>query len=285
MTVIYATNILTGGSGKTTVTGNGALYLSEYKNKKTLLIEINTQCDLSDRLIKYSAREKGLDYRKVMNMIDDDKHTVKGIFTNGNPAIIKITENLDLIAGYKELGSLTHDLEQGLGRKALLIWYKRHEEELKKYDYILIDTPNDKSIFTFNALVVADYILAVVGVDETDFDKVEVLEKDLNYIKSVEITPNLVSIVNAEIIVVGNKFDTAKNASDSNKYILKKFKELMEQKPSAYLGFFEYREPFIKFKGSAQALVDLAKIKHGQSQSTKAFYNRTWKLYDKIYNL
>lgn len=285
MVKIYTTNILSGGSGKTSVTGNGIFYLGNMKDKKVLGIDINTQCDLTDRFIKISAKEKGLDYKEVMSMIDEDKHTVKGIFTGGSPAMIKITDNIDLIAGYKELGSLTHDVERGLGRKALLIWYKRHEEILKEYDYILIDTPNDKSIFTINALVVADYIVAVVDVDDTTLDKVPILEEDLEFIKSVELMPNLTSFVNAEIVVVGNKFNNAKNAPNTQKEFIRKFKKLMENEPEKYLGFFEQRDAFAKFKTSGEILVELAKIKHGQSQSEKAFYERTWKLYDKLYNV
>lgn len=286
MTEIYATNIESGGSGKTSITANGAMYLGEKKKKKVLLMDCNHQCDLTDRMIKHMAHFRGLNYLDVMANLDEDKHTVKGIFSgNNSPVKFSITDNVDLIAGYSELDSLTQEVEKGLQRKALLIWYKRHQEALSEYDYILIDTPNDKSIFTINALVLADYVLGVVDVDETTLQKVDVLKKQIDFLKTVELMPNLESIVSAKVKVVGNKFEVGKNAPTPTKQFVKKFKDLMEKEPDTYLGFFEDRLPIARFKTSGEFLVDLEKKKHGQKQSEKDFYKRTWALYDKIFGL
>lgn len=270
MTKIYGTNIEKGGVGKTTVTYNGAFYLDVKEEKTVLLIDIDESMNLTKR------------FRNYITLPVDEKSTVKEFFNpnGGNPEPIKITERIDLIAGYSELKELSKDVEKGKGRGYLLSWYYANIEEIEsKYDYILIDTHNDFSIFTDNAIAVSDVIIAIADIDEDAIEKLQEEHDHIEELKKAFVNPmNDQSFVNAQLIKIGNKVQS--NTSDSHKF-KEAFEHMMSVDPN-FLGYFEFRTLFAKAKTTRSPLVELEPL--NTSKSHKAFFKKTWDLYQKIYS-
>lgn len=270
MTKIYGTNIEKGGVGKTTVTYNGAFYLDVKEEKTVLLIDIDESMNLTKR------------FRNYITLPVDEKSTVKEFFNlnGGNPEPIKITERIDLIAGYSELKELSKDVEKGKGRGYLLSWYYANIEEIEsKYDYILIDTHNDFSIFTDNAIAVSDVVIAIADIDEDAIEKLQEEYDHIEELKKAFVNPmNDQSFVNAQLIKIGNKVQS--NTSDSHKF-KEAFEHMMSVDPN-FLGYFEFRTLFAKAKTTRSPLVELEPL--NTSKSHKAFFKKTWDLYQKIYS-
>lgn len=270
MTKTYATNIEKGGVGKTIITYNGGFYLASKEEKNVLFIDIDESMNLTKR------------FRNYIDLPVDEKSTVKEFFSSdgGNPIPIKITERIDLIAGYSELKELTKDVEKGKGRGYLLSWYYENIEEIEaKYDYILIDTHNDFSIFTDNAIAVSDVVIAIADIDEDAIEKLQEEHDHIEELKKAFINPmNNQSFVNTQLIKIGNKVQS--NTSDSHKF-KEAFEHMMLVDPN-FLGYFEFRTLFAKAKTTRSPLVELEPL--NTSRSHKAFFKKTWDLYQKIYS-
>ena len=288
MTEIYSTNIAIGGSGKTTITFNGGFYLADIMGKKVCFLDNDPTLALTNRMMKIISRTYGGNLKELLKAVEEhpDQYTVKAIFEGGNPTPIKITDNIDFIPGYAKLNDMAGEVTKKYNRKAMYLWVLKNREQLKKYDYILIDTHNDESIFTQNALLVADEIIAVAGVDEIVYDKIENLVDHNEDFKSVELVPTdsgeLISLVKANVRAVGNKFS---KATKEKKNFIEEFEEKMKENPDLFIGYFEERKFFATTKLSGEPLTRLEKKKHGQSKSDKDFFKRTWEVYNKIYKL
>lgn len=251
-------------------TNSGAFYLDVKEEKTVLLIDIDESMNLTKR------------FRNYITLPVNEKSTVKEFFNpnGGNPEPIKITERIDLIAGYSELKELSKDVEKGKGRGYLLSWYYANIEEIEsKYDYILIDTHNDFSIFTDNAIAVSDVVIAIADIDEDAIEKLQEEHDHIEELKKVFVNPmNDQSFVNAQLIKIGNKVQS--NTSDSHKF-KEAFEHMMSVDPN-FLGYFEFRTLFAKAKTTRSPLVELEPL--NTSKSHKAFFKKTWDLYQKIYS-
>lgn len=282
MPKIYVFSVPSGGSGKTTLSGNGAYYSAEKKQEKTLLMDVDQSCSLTDRMIKTLADKNGVNYMELLNSIDDDTYTVKAIFDGGNPNPLVISENLDFIAGYNGLTGMAEKVKSELSWKAFDLWLRTYEKELSVYDRIIIDTHNDEvnNIFLTSAYMVADKVIVVLPVDDTVYKKINQIEERVSLMKRLER-----DTVKAEVVVVGNKFSANPSTKSGEKAFQMDFIKKMVDQPQKYIGYFDTRKFFASFKTTGQTLVEQEKKKHGQSQSDKAFFKRTWKLYDKIFDM
>jgi len=288
MTKIYSTNLEVGGSGKTTITFNGGFFLAEMMGKKVCLLDTDPTLALTNLMMNIISQTYGGDLKELLKTIEEhpDQYTVKAIFEGGNPTPIKITDNIDFIPGYAKLYDMTGEVTKKYNRKAMYLWLLKNREQLNKYDYILIDTHNDESIFTQNALLIADEIIAVAGVDKIIYTKIDKLINQVEEFKTVELVATesgeIVSLVKANVRVVGNKFS---RASNGKKAFTTEFEEKMNEKPDLFIGYFEERKFLETAKLSGEPMTRLAKKKHGQSKSDKEFFKRTWEIYKKIYKL
>lgn len=288
MPKIYSTNIEIGGSGKTTITFNGGFYLADILGKKVCFLDTDPTLALTNRLMKIVSQTYESNLKELLKAIEEkpDQYTVKAIFEGKNPTPIKITDNIDFIPGYAKLNDMAGEVSKKFNRKAMYLWVLKNREQLEKYDYILIDTHNDESIFTQNALLVADEIIAVAGVDEIVYDKIDKLVEQIEDFKMAELirteSGDIVSLVKASVRAVGNKFS---KATREKRLFLEEFEEKMKENPELFIGYFEDRKFFAATKLSGEPLSRLEQKKHGQSKSDKEFFKRTWKVYDKIYKL
>lgn len=271
-----------GGSGKTTLSGNGASYEAEKKGKKTLLIDLDQSCSLTDRMLKQASKNYDIDYMELYNQVENEEsetYTVRAIFDGNSPTPITISENLDFISGFNLLTLMADRVRTEFSWKAISMWLETEQEELSQYDEIIFDTHNDEvsNIFLTSAYYVADKIVVVVPVDETVIKKVEEIQLRVSRLKQLEGADR----VTAKVVAVGNMFSG--RSSKNEKIFQERFKEKMESDPDTYIGYFEVRKFLSAFKASGLTLVEQEKVKHGMKQSDKLFFERTWALYDKIF--
>jgi|GEM_PF-320480 len=268
LTRVVTTNIKKGGVGKTTITFNGAFYLAEKEDKRVLLIDMDDSKNLTKRFSDYLKRPT------------PESSTVKEFFVgSGKPEPVKITERLSLIAGYEGLPELTKEVEAGKGRGYLLSWFYANIDEIEQnYDFILIDTHNDFSIFTDNAIALADTVVAIADIDEDAIEKLTVEEKHIEELKGSFVNPMTnQSFVTAQLVKIGNKVQS--NTNDS--HLFRQAFEEMKKVDPCFLGYFEFRTLFAKAKTTRVPLTQLEE--HYTSASFKEFYQRTWALYYEIY--
>lgn len=264
-------SIPSGGAGKTTISYNGADYLANKKHKKTLLIDCDQSCSLTDRIFKRLGEKHDIDYMELYNTFSEDDYSVKAIFEGHNPTPIEVSENLDFIAGYNLLSEIEPKVKNKFSWKAMSFWEKKNQDFLSKYEYLIIDTHNDETenIYLTSAYLIADKIVAILPVDETVIKKVEDVITRNDLLKLVE------DKAHADVIVVGNKFSEKDNARKQFKH---NFEKLMVEKPETYVGYFEDRSAMAQAKINGTPITEV-------KERDKAFLERTWRTFDAIFGV
>ena len=166
-----------GGTGKTTSTSNIGAGLARL-NKKTLLIDIDPQANLTE----------GLGFRdtdvSIYNAIRDDKYKTP-------LPIIELSEYLHLIPSSLDLLGAELELVSRSKRESIL--EKLLEGVKGNYDYIIIDCPPSLSMLTINAMTTADSVLvpiqceyyALEGLSQL-IHTVELVKERLNPVLEIE---------------------------------------------------------------------------------------------------
>lgn len=179
-----------GGVGKTTLTKELGIHLSETKGKKVLLIDVDPQLNLTQALFrvygyaqsKEIAEEIALEEQETTSDCVSDqiqkpinqaaplisKATIERIFnaTTSSPAskteaIQKLTINLDLIPGELGIEFSLRNLNSGKLENGIHDFIKKNDLR-NEYDFILIDCPPTYSSYTVAALKPSDFYLVPV---------------------------------------------------------------------------------------------------------------------------
>ncbi len=125
-----------GGTGKTTTALNLGAALKK-KKKKVLLIDLDSQCNLSNSL----------------GIKDPEKHVGEVLLSNCSfEEGIQHTEELDLIPSVPALLDYEYKMNSEPGREFLL---KEILDQQNFYDYILLDCPPSLGTLATNSLVAA----------------------------------------------------------------------------------------------------------------------------------
>ena len=153
-----------GGVGKTTL----AYYLATmYQEKgKTLIIDTDSQGNITKCLL---GNENPL----------EDHNNFVSLFRKKNITPLPLNENLYLIGSNIDLAE--YDSKNELNYFFILSKYLKKESS--KYDYIIIDTPPNLGMFTLNALLATEYVVAPLDPSEDALDGIGVLVKTVNEMK------------------------------------------------------------------------------------------------------
>lgn len=142
-----------GGVGKTTLTMNIGGVLSEMQ-KKTLLIDLDPQCNLSNTMLSnHRTNEKS-----VFDLIVDGATNVQ--------EVINKTEfpGLDIIPSSPLMTGLEKKLAEELDAQFIL---KEKIDPIKEdYDFIILDCPPSSGLPTLSSLICSDYIISPMIMDE-----------------------------------------------------------------------------------------------------------------------
>ena len=204
MAKIYSIINQKGGVGKTTTTINLGTAMAAC-GANVLIIDMDPQGNLSTGMgVEKVKREKG-----VYNILIDNLSI--------NDAVVK-TEipNLNLIPSNDDLLGIDIELSNESDRVMRL---KKALEDLKSYDYILLDCPPSLSLLTLNALVASTGALVPL---QAEFYALEGLSQLLKTIEDIKNSVNHDLMLEGVIITM---FDGRNNLSNQ-----------VEQDVRSYLG-------------------------------------------------
>ncbi|MCZ2845887.1 MAG: AAA family ATPase, partial [Candidatus Bathyarchaeota archaeon] len=162
-----------GGSGKTTTAVSLGVFLTKF-GKKVLLIDLDPQANATISLGFVPKKIPVNVYHSLVGEVPFEE-TIK------NTAMF----NFDIVPSNSDLAGSNIELLDKMGRERILS--KILKPVIKKYDYILIDTPPSLGILTLNSLVAAKEIIipiqceffALKSLDQL-FEVLELLEKNLS---------------------------------------------------------------------------------------------------------
>lgn len=256
---IITVNVNKGGTGKSTISYNLAKYMTERKNKKVLLLDGDRSCNLS-----FSFSELG-------------DSTIADIFNNKPVEVYPISNNLDFIKGSSELEDNILDLQSRQNNCMLFfLWISDNYEQIKKYDYVIIDTHNDSSLVTSNFLAVSNMVLGVSEPSRNGYrawleliDTIEKLKSDIIDLRTRE------SYIKAIPYLIGNRVDHLGNSS-------KQFLEKVQTEDN-YLGMVQKKELLAKTLLEDISIFEKQdKMTDRQKKEHEAFYNSVTSLFDTI---
>lgn len=148
-----------GGVGKSTIAVNLAA-IAAHQGKKTLLIDIDPQCNSSRYLLGNAAKEA------TPTLAEYFEYTLNYIlFPKPASSFVHETrfENLSLIPSHPQIGELQSKLES---RHKIYKLRDTLNELAKEYDEIILDTPPAYNFFTQSALIAADRCLIPFDCDD-----------------------------------------------------------------------------------------------------------------------
>lgn len=169
-----------GGVGKSTIAVNLAA-IAASQGKRTLLIDIDPQCNSSRYLLGAAAHEAvptlGAYFEQVLSF---------SMFAQPASYYVHPTpfENLSIIVAHPELGDLQSKLES---RNKIYKLRDLLRELGKEYDEIFVDTPPAYNFFSQSALIAADSCL--IPFDCDDFSR-QALYTLINNIKEIKADHN-----------------------------------------------------------------------------------------------
>lgn len=148
-----------GGVGKSTIAVNLAA-IAAHEGKKTLLIDIDPQCNASRYLLGDAAKTAS------PTLADYFEQTLNfSLFSKPASAFVHPTrfENLFIIPSHPEIGELQSKLES---RHKIYKLRDTLNELGKEFDVIVMDTPPAYNFFTQSALIAADACLIPFDCDD-----------------------------------------------------------------------------------------------------------------------
>lgn len=157
-----------GGVGKTTTVQNIGAVLSDLGNK-VLLIDLDPQASLT--ILSLNS-----------DVISNLETTLTEILLHGynaNQAVVKINDNLDIIPCNTDLANIEKMMSSTDEPPTFL---RESIEDLKGYDYILIDCPPQLSQLTLNGLTAADEVIIPTQAEYLAIKGLEQLKKTIQLV-------------------------------------------------------------------------------------------------------
>ena len=186
-----------GGVGKTTLTILSAIALAK-ENSKVLIIDADTQANLTQFLYKVSHNDKTM-FDGLADNISADELIIK------SPA--KRYENIDLIPSDLSLSVLSEFLTTKTNReKSVWRWFKNNLDTLKEYDYIFVDLSPSYDLIARNFMLIPDSIITPIAYQ----DIASIRGCELFYLKYNQDLEDMEMENNAKRAVVINSYTSRK---------------------------------------------------------------------------
>lgn len=193
-----------GGIGKTTTAHNLSYALATKKNKKTLIIDLDPQMNLSNTFGIDCYAQK----QSIYDVMKDKGLPLTSIIQNTSH------ENLDIVPSAIELSGAEIEFVRRINSTALLD--RSISNSLREtYDFIIIDCPPSLGILTITALTAADYVIIPLQPETYALYGVELLLRTINEVQE-EINPNL-TILSALITMHDARLNIHKEMSEKIK--------------------------------------------------------------------
>lgn len=258
---IITVNINKGGTGKSTFSYNFSKWLSRVKEKRVLLIDGDSSCNLT-----YSFDKKS------------DK-SIFDVFRDGTFEILNVGDNLDFIRGSNNLTDDALDLRKRQNNCLILfMWVADNIELLSSYDYLVIDTHNDSSLVTSNFIAISDLVLGVSEPSRNGYRAWLELQSTVDNLKSevVDIMTRK-SYIQAEPYLIGNKIEHIGKTS-------KEFLEIISG-DQRFLGFLPKKELLAKSLLIDQDIFEQKELLSKSEQArNRNFFEHIETLFDRILN-
>ena len=164
-----------GGVGKTTTALNLAAALKQ-QGKNVLLVDLDPQSNLSEYLGYQHNVTKATISTLMSNMVN-------GCRMNVAHSIYHNPEGLDYLASDIQLSSAEIFLINAMSRETVLKRILR-QDELKNYDYIIIDCLPSLGILMVNALATSDYVIVPVQAQKFALDGISLFLNAFNMVKN-----------------------------------------------------------------------------------------------------
>lgn len=191
-----------GGVGKTTLCYNYGEWLAK-NGKNVLLIDSDHQCSLTQTYDIYR-----------------DSGTIADVFINqSTPEIINIHDNLSIIPASMKLDIVNNEIQTKANKELLMyMWLSDNFENLKHFDYILIDCHPDFSTITQNMIAISDTLFSPIEPSEYGFIAKDNLELRLEQLRNEVINVQTrESFITAKLRYIGNRIKH--NTSSSREFV------------------------------------------------------------------
>lgn len=191
-----------GGVGKTTLCYNYGEWLAN-NGKNVLLIDSDHQCSLTQTYDIYH-----------------DSGTIADVFiSQSTPKIIEIHKNLSIIPASMKLDIVNNEIQTKANKELLMyMWLSDNYENLKHFDYILIDCHPDFSTITQNMIAISDTLFSPIEPSEYGFTAKDNLELRLEQLrKDVINVQTRESFITAKLKYIGNRIKH--NTSSSRTFV------------------------------------------------------------------
>ncbi len=168
-----------GGVGKTTLTYNIALYAVTELNKKVLLVDVDPQCNLTDRAFGDIEKPLALTRKNgdsnVLSLFDDELYSLP----------VNLRPNLDIMGATMHISAKHACTQDEIANFAANI-----NEVADKYDFVFIDSPPSVGDLQYSAMTSSWGVLVV---SEAEADAIKGIDKVFNTVSKIRGTynPNL----------------------------------------------------------------------------------------------
>jgi len=178
MTTIISFVNQKGGVGKTTSTINTATALSKL-NFKILIIDMDPQANSTQVLTPTSDNDPS-----IYDLLFPNKSTKKITFEDVKQSTY--LKNLDILPSNVLLSSAEIDLVNEHARETVLKrCLKNHSNQIKHYDFILIDCQPSLGLLTINSIIAANYLMVPIHADVFSLTGLELLTQTIQKLQEV----------------------------------------------------------------------------------------------------
>ena len=260
--IVLVVGCLKGGVGKSAVAALIAHFL-DLCGFKTLFVDGDSSGNSSNRFVPEEERK--------------DIHKLSNVFRGLDVQPYQATDYLDVLIGTEELEEVKSEID-AVQKKVKLFrsWIFRNKLR-EQYDFIVVDTHNDKGWLNKALVYASDYVLGVTEPSKDGFkgllDFEDFLEEMMVYWLDEETGNNPVNF----------KYGFVANQVPHNISTAKSFVKIFEERED-YLGYFKFRNIVSDSNISSRTIFDLTEEKRylKTSDNYKAFYQHTMDTLKKI---